>query len=403
MIMWRSKLDPYIKVLPTTSSSFLPILLSVPGLAPSAHIAVYLPTSGKEAEFVSALANLEVCLDHISQEYSCPVYLRGDFNVNPNNVTRAALFQHFCTKHKIHNHVLDHPTHHHFLGDGLYDAQLDLLLSCGPNCQTEICTEIICKLENPLVQSHHDLIFSTLPVPIVDVLKTDKSSVAPKIPNDRVKIIWEEENIPHFQELLSDNLSLLRKHWNDASSPTSISILLSSTNDALASAAKASNKFVKLGKHVVQRPVIHPDVKTAQKVALHAEDHLQKISTAPYPDPCILEAARISALFAKSSLRKVSRSIHLEANSAKYSELFSILQKNPSNLHKSIRNNKSASSSKIQTLKVGEKFFSGSSVPDGFFESLSNLKAPDMSPIKSSPSYQSTLLDYEHIMEICRD
>ena len=58
MILWREKLSPYIKILNVNSASFLPLILSIPGIATSAHIAVYLPTSGKETEFVSALAGL---------------------------------------------------------------------------------------------------------------------------------------------------------------------------------------------------------------------------------------------------------------------------------------------------------------------------------------------------------
>ena len=74
-----------MKVLPTTSPAVLPIILSVPGLARSAHIALYLPTHGKDSEFVSALAALESCMLSITEEYSCPIYMRGDCNVNPSN------------------------------------------------------------------------------------------------------------------------------------------------------------------------------------------------------------------------------------------------------------------------------------------------------------------------------
>ena len=112
MVMWRSKLDPYVKILTTSSPSSLPILLSVPGLETTAHIAIYLPTSGKESEFITALAALETTVTMISEDYSCPIYIRGDCNVNPKNKTRAALFKHFCEKHKLYSLDLQHPTHH---------------------------------------------------------------------------------------------------------------------------------------------------------------------------------------------------------------------------------------------------------------------------------------------------
>ena len=59
LVMWKSELDPYVEPLPTPSPSFLPILLKIPGYVPSIHISLYLPTSGRDPEFVSALAQLE--------------------------------------------------------------------------------------------------------------------------------------------------------------------------------------------------------------------------------------------------------------------------------------------------------------------------------------------------------
>ena len=51
---------------------------------------MYLPTSGKEVEFVSALSSMDACLEMIKEDYDCPIYLRGDANVNPNNSTRMS-------------------------------------------------------------------------------------------------------------------------------------------------------------------------------------------------------------------------------------------------------------------------------------------------------------------------
>lgn len=41
-------------------------------------------------------------------------------------------------------------------------------------------------------------------------------------------------------------------------------------------------------------------------------------------------------------------------------------------------------------------------MPDGFYDSMSQLKCPDMSNIESSPYFQSTLADYENIVKICK-
>ena len=91
MVLWKQELDPHIRVLPTTSAAVLPLLLAIPGVSRSAHIAVYLPTAGKDSEFISALAALECALLDIYENHACPVYLRGDFNVNPKNRNRVNL------------------------------------------------------------------------------------------------------------------------------------------------------------------------------------------------------------------------------------------------------------------------------------------------------------------------
>ena len=84
LAMWHSSLDPFVSILPTTSSSVLPLLLSVPGLTSSLHIGLYLPTSGKEAEFTLALTALDMVLQDIAESHpSTPLYIRGDWVQEP--------------------------------------------------------------------------------------------------------------------------------------------------------------------------------------------------------------------------------------------------------------------------------------------------------------------------------
>ena len=404
MAMWRTQLDPYVTVIPSTSTSYLPILLAIPGVATSVHIALYLPTSGREAEFVSALADLEASILQIKEDYACPIYLRGDCNVNQNNRPRAAIFKHFCSKHDLNSIDLNHPTHHHFLGNGSFDAQLDLILCTGPQHPIDTLTSIICKLTNPLVQSHHDVIVTELHLPLVDVALPEPVIQAPRVPNDRVKIIWEDDNIDDYQNIVCSNLSAIRERWEKLTSPSSISILLSSTNNALSLAAKASNRFVKLGIAAAKRPAVHPDVKAAQVSALQASGHLELLlSSQPCADPHLIDKAKASVSSAKSNLKRITRKLDIDACYDRDCQLFTVLQKNPTGLFNSIRRMKSNSSAKIQKLKVNNNIYVGKHVPDGFFDSLSNLKAPFMSSIHSSASFQSTNGLYEHILKICRD
>ena len=51
MIMVHAHLLPYATILPSQTSSFLAVLIDVPGFTKSIHIAIYLPTAGKDTEF----------------------------------------------------------------------------------------------------------------------------------------------------------------------------------------------------------------------------------------------------------------------------------------------------------------------------------------------------------------
>ena len=63
MILWRRSLDKFISVLRCTTSSFLPILFSYSGCPTTLHVALYLPTSGREFQFVEEVSKLRVFLE----------------------------------------------------------------------------------------------------------------------------------------------------------------------------------------------------------------------------------------------------------------------------------------------------------------------------------------------------
>ena len=403
LVMWRSKLDPYIVVLPTTSSSFLPILLKIPGFSPSIHIGVYFPTSGKDAEFVTALSLLDTFMEETAAIHSCPVYIRGDANCNPKNTVRSTLLKHFCSKHRFASLDFLHPSHHHFTGQGSYDAQLDVLLYQPHAVPPEELSKLVCKLENPLVESAHDLILSTCHLPSVPTKSTDTSEnkSAPKIVNNRVKIIWDNENLPHYQELISDNLARLRETWSNSSSPASVSILLQSTCDVFSSCAAASNKTVKLGKMPKTKPSKDLDVSAAQKRLLRLTKLVKQLETSSSSTESQLHEAKFAATSARAELRRLVNSKTMLAENARDALTHKVLDSDPSLLFKAVKSIKSNDSTNIQTLKVGDKVYSGKTVPDGFFDSLSSLKSPDMASIHSSSSFKSAFSDYSSIRKIC--
>ena len=70
MASWKKWLDPYIIIPPQQgSSSFQPIIMSLPFHRDSIHISVYLPTSGKDLEYTAALTDLQACVEKLLEAY----------------------------------------------------------------------------------------------------------------------------------------------------------------------------------------------------------------------------------------------------------------------------------------------------------------------------------------------
>jgi hypothetical protein len=212
----------------------------------------------------------------------------------------------FCSNLHLKNVPLLHKTYHHFVGEGLFDSNIDVILHSENTPEPESITSVICKFENYLVDSHHDIILSKINLPVV-AAKTDDDDliVAPRIPNTRVKILWNDENIPEYQAEVADKLSSLRINWANPPSRTSFSTLLDLTNSVLNQAATTTNKNIKLGdpKPVKNRP-LPPEIRKAQSDLLHSLKQKKKVKTSSNPD--LIARTRLIVTEARGKLKLLS-------------------------------------------------------------------------------------------------
>ena len=402
MAMWHLSLNPFITVLPTDSPSFLTILLKLPAAVASLHTVIYLPTAGKEEQFVATLARLQEHVEEIRTLHpNSPHFLRGDANCNQNNLARHTLFLHFCSSLSLTRVHLNHPTYHHFVGDGAFDSEIDVLLYHGKDVKEDLIN-IVCKLDSPFVNSNHDAILSRCFIPCAPVCPPEKDLVvAPRIPNARTKIIWNDEGILEYERILGSSLADLRFRWGNFSSLSSLSMLLSTTYKILSFAAVSTNKSIDLSSARSKKASISPDVRSGERNVLKSKKLLDNIIK-NNPTKEAVEDARINLVTARATLRQAVRAEHSKLRNERDKNLFNILTTNPSSVHHAIKASKNASPSDIQNLKVGNKLYSGKNIPDGFFDSLSSLKAPNLSSLHSSPSFQETLLDYKNVLRIAR-
>ena len=243
MLIWDKNLDPFLEVYKPVSPAFMVAILKIPGYKTSVHLSIYLPTHGKDYEFVNEMANLRNCLDDLIEQYSDPiVYIRGDGNVNKNNIPRVVLLQQLVNDYSLVSVDTGHTTYHHFVGQGEYDSKIDLILHS--KSATETISQIICKHENPTILSHHDMILSDFSIPrsIQPVVVEDVLMAAPRVQHTRVMIQWTDDGQAEYENLVGPLLRQVRQDWLDSTSQSCMSILLQLTNDILNMAATASYK-----------------------------------------------------------------------------------------------------------------------------------------------------------------
>ena len=123
MVIWKRKFDPFMTPRSVSSSSFLPVVLHPPGFLPTIHVCIYLPTYGREKEFLHEFSSLISTIEDLMAEFpDSPLYLRGDFNVSGNHLKRSELLKGFLEDLDLVELPQQHPTYHHFTGNGQSDS-----------------------------------------------------------------------------------------------------------------------------------------------------------------------------------------------------------------------------------------------------------------------------------------
>ena len=386
MIFWKKSIDKFITVIPSRTSSFLPILFKPPGCSASLHISLYLPTSGLESEFVEEISELRTFVEeHLEKNPECSLYIRGDSNVNSNHTTRIQILRDFLRTTHLRNIDIGHKTYHHFLGNGVFDSNIDVIL-CSKTCEhPEQVEKVFCKFDHPSIASHHDLILSSFSLPVGSEEEIKEYPTVPTIDNNRVKIFWSDENIPHYQDLVSDNLTILRERWLSPGSRSSIGLLLEMTSCVLTSAAISSNRSLALSKDRSARSSKIPWIIRKSHL------NMLKLKRFPRQDSKVRDA--------KIQHRRLIRTLVMQEDYSRDEKFFSLLSSNSSSIFRKIRASKSSSTRKIQELKVGDKEYQGDYVKNGFFDSLSSLKTRSNTSLHASNITE----DYQNILDICRN
>ena len=393
LCLWKRYLDPYITVAPPVTPSVLVLALKLPNHCISVHIAIYLPTHGKDNEYVAALGELDSCIDNMKSLYpTAAIFVRGDANTSAKNKKRNILFAHLLRKNRLSAVDIHHKTYHHFTGHGSSDSNLDVLLYPSNIPQAEKVCLILCKHEHPSILSHHDVILSSF-----KILNTYSHSSgyindrAPRISIERVRINWTQEGIQRFSFAVTPILRELRNSWLDSSSISCTSTLLDLTNKMLVKIATLTNTSKHLGKDPPTRPLSIP------KNVRRAQHSLRKISMKQDDaDPSLLQCA-------KANYRRAVRRARLLQDCKRDLKLSSLVGETPAAAFKFIRQMRQSAPVSLSKLSVNGVLYEGDCIPDGFYNSMSSIKTYDIDALQSDPMINERLSNYSHISKLCLD
>ena len=379
----------------------------MPGYQTSIHITVYLSTAGRDAEFMKDLVVLQNTIDHLGDKFpDSLIFVRGDANASliQRGNKRDDLFRYFVEENKFSPLPLNHQTYHHFLNNGQSDSNIDIIMypkvtSDGLlSSTTESLIKILCGKTNALVDSSHDVLITSLllpPQPLPDV--SPANILAPKVKHSKYKVLWSEEGILEYQNLLSRTLPSLQSDYCDVSEPEMASVLFQVTNHILNEAAKSTNKCIELGKAPrAKKPFIPSEIKEALK---SKENALKKLNNIEASTATEKQLATDEYKSAKSVHQKLVRKHNISQEVDRDNDLLSLLSKQPKEIFKSFRNAKAGQASKVKTLHVGNKTYTEDNVADGFYDSISELKS--ISEITAT-SFERFAEDHRHIVEICK-
>ena len=135
------------------------------------------------------------------------------------------------------------------MGAGNSDSSLDKILHSRSITHPETLTSVVCKLENPLIDSHHDLIVSSWSLPWTPSKSHSQSlAKAPRIQNSRNKISWTDSGVEAYRDLVGPHLLRLQDQWLSSPTKSSMSILLYSTNHLMSTSELLTIKSTDLSK-----------------------------------------------------------------------------------------------------------------------------------------------------------
>ena len=242
------------------------------------------------------------------------------------------------------------------------------------------------------------MIISQLALPYIGLPDPTPIETPPSIPNTKHRIVWSEQGILQYRELLNNTFLEIQNNWKSSKTQVSYSVLLQCTNEALASAAKLTNKVIDLSK---PRP-LPKQYKPAEKAKKDTHSTLKNTLSNPSATTAQIMHAKKCFNDARKDHRQTWRREQASKEHERDQKLSSFCSKDSSEAFKHLKSVCATSSSKISEIHVGNKVFTGDNVSAGFYENIKTLKTEHDPATKNCESCKSFKFDHKLILEICK-
>ena len=203
-ILWHKSLHHAVLHLSNTHERFTGVRLSFPGHNILA-ISAYLPTSGKDDDFLGCLADLSIFITQNGAGIDT-ILIGTDSNCSERSSSRRINgFNNFCKDHNLLKISCSEPTFHH--SNGISSSNIDCFLVSRRSSTNLRNISLQCNQENPQNLSSHDPVLGVLAVPCTDSGSRQEKYAHTYTEFSTAKVIWDEDNLGNYQHAAANVLT----------------------------------------------------------------------------------------------------------------------------------------------------------------------------------------------------
>ena len=195
-VAWHRDLQSSTKPLKVVHERFSAIKILC-GTMSILAMSVYLPTSGKDDEYSECLSLLSTFIEE-NCDPGDSILIGADTNCSEkSSQRRIRLYRDFCKKQDLLRAGSSSPTFHHY--NLTSESNIDTFL-ISSDLEDELGSiQVNCTMDEPLNFSCHDLLLTTLSIPVPHPEQSSKYSDTYTV-HDRAKVLWDCSDISSYQE-----------------------------------------------------------------------------------------------------------------------------------------------------------------------------------------------------------